>query len=175
MIPPMMKKALGGSSIRCSGSNPPPSAVVQSTFTPSRLPCPKSRAKLREYALDRVCEVLFSPSYEQQDATQLAEQAVGRTLSPGEVSDYWKNEAFAFIRSEPLRWLGLEVRKLRLALNAREIIDTEDISAYAEWSWSLQVLRHLFHFGVLVPLALLGIVLTWKRSPRPWPPLERQA
>lgn len=32
-----------------------------------------SRAKLAEYKLDRVCEVLFSPSWEQQDARQLAE------------------------------------------------------------------------------------------------------
>jgi 7-carboxy-7-deazaguanine synthase len=32
-----------------------------------------SAAKLREYGLHRICEVLFSPSYGQQDATQLAE------------------------------------------------------------------------------------------------------
>ncbi|MDX1488881.1 MAG: 7-carboxy-7-deazaguanine synthase QueE [Acidiferrobacterales bacterium] len=32
-----------------------------------------SVTKLREYGLHRICEVLFSPSYGQQDATQLAE------------------------------------------------------------------------------------------------------
>jgi 7-carboxy-7-deazaguanine synthase len=32
-----------------------------------------SVAKLREYGLHRICEVLFSPSYEQQDAKRLAE------------------------------------------------------------------------------------------------------
>ncbi len=32
-----------------------------------------SRAKLAEHGLDRICEVLFSPSYEQQDPRTLAE------------------------------------------------------------------------------------------------------
>ncbi|MFQ5936404.1 MAG: 7-carboxy-7-deazaguanine synthase QueE [Acidiferrobacterales bacterium] len=32
-----------------------------------------SCAKLRQYKLDQICEVLFSPSYEQQDPTALAE------------------------------------------------------------------------------------------------------
>jgi len=32
-----------------------------------------SRAKVSEYRLDQVCEILFSPSYEQQDARELAD------------------------------------------------------------------------------------------------------
>jgi 7-carboxy-7-deazaguanine synthase len=32
-----------------------------------------SRDKVREHRLDRVCEILFSPSYEQQEARELAE------------------------------------------------------------------------------------------------------
>jgi 7-carboxy-7-deazaguanine synthase len=32
-----------------------------------------SRDRLREYRLDQVCEILFSPSYEQQDARELAD------------------------------------------------------------------------------------------------------
>jgi tetratricopeptide (TPR) repeat protein len=107
--------------------------------------------------------------YEREDATRFAEQAVGRKLTPGEVSDYWTREAFKFIRTEPLRWLVLEARKLALSINATEVIDAEDISAYAEWSWPLRLLRHVLHFGILVPLAVLGLILTWRESPRPWP------
>jgi len=107
--------------------------------------------------------------FEREDAIRFAEQAVGRKLTPGEVSEYWTSEALKFIRTEPLRWMILEFRKLVLSINATEVIDAEDISAYAEWSWPLRLLRHVLHFGVLAPLAVLGLILTWRESPRSWP------
>ena len=38
------------------------------------------------------------------------------------------------------------------------MLDTESQEAHAEWSWPLAVLQPLTHFGVLVPLAVLGFV-----------------
>ena len=107
--------------------------------------------------------------YERDDAIRLAEDAVGRKLTPGEVSKYWTGQALEFIRTEPLQWLVLEARKLALSLNAMEVVDAEDISAYAEWSWPLRGLRHVLHFGILAPLAVFGLILTWRESSRPWP------
>lgn len=102
-----------------------------------------------------------APEYERLDATTLAEHATGRTLTPGEVSSYWTDRALAFIVGQPGRWLTLMGRKGLLLVNAREMLDTESQESYAEWSTPLRWLGWWGHFGVLVPLALLGLCLSW--------------
>jgi len=96
---------------------------------------------------------------ERADATRLAEEAEGRTLSPGEVSSYWTARALDFIRAQPGAWLGQLARKLALAYNAVEIADTESQEVYAEWSSLLRALAPL-SFGVIVCLAAFGICMT---------------
>src|SRR5262249_41588941 len=102
-----------------------------------------------------------APEYERQDATELAERAVGRQLSPGEVSGYWFDRAMDFIASEPGAWLKLMARKAVLVWNATEMVDTESQEAHAEYSLPLTVLGRVGHFGVLVPLAVAGVFVTW--------------
>ncbi|HMF96335.1 MAG TPA: tetratricopeptide repeat protein, partial [Vicinamibacterales bacterium] len=102
-----------------------------------------------------------APEYERQDATELAEHALGRTLTPGEVSSYWFDKAMDFVTSQPGAWLKLMGRKTALLWNASEMIDTESQEAHAEHSWPLRLLGVVGHFGVLVPLAVLGVVVTW--------------
>lgn len=109
-----------------------------------------------------------SPEFERVDATELAQRATGRTLSPGEVSGYWTDRAVAFIRSEPGAWLRLMARKAALLVNARETLDTESQESYAEWSWPLAVLGPIAHFGVVVPLAVFGVWATWPDRRRLW-------
>ena len=109
-----------------------------------------------------------SPEFERLDATELAERAAGRTLTPAEVSRYWTSRALAFIRSQPGAWLALQGRKAALLVNAAEMIDTESQESHAEWSWPLRVLGPLTHFGVLVPLAVIGLWLTWPDRRRLW-------
>lgn len=101
--------------------------------------------------------------YEQLDATQIAEQALGRTLSPREVSGYWSARAVEFIVQQPAEWLALVGTKAVLLVNRVEIGDAEDQYTYAEWSTPLAMLGPWLHFGVLVPLAAAGIVLAWPR------------
>jgi len=101
-----------------------------------------------------------SPKFERTDATELAEAALGR-LSPGEVSGYWTSQALAYIRSAPGDWLRLLFRKWLLVWNATELGDTIDEYTYGEWSVLLRGLQHAVHFGVVAPLAVLGIGLTW--------------
>ncbi|MCA9727181.1 MAG: tetratricopeptide repeat protein [Candidatus Eisenbacteria bacterium] len=103
--------------------------------------------------------------YEREDATDIAEQESGRSLTPSEVSRFWLRQSFDFIRSQPGAWLRLMGRKIALFWNRTEIADTESIEAYRDFSHVLRVLRFV-HFGVLVPLAVLGTVLTlgaWRR------------
>lgn len=108
------------------------------------------------------------PEFEREDATELAERALGRTLSPGEVSRYWLGQGLAFIFSEPGRWLRLMLRKWLLVWNALEWADIEDQYSYAESSRLLRVLTALFHFGVLCPIAAFGICATRRRWRRLW-------
>jgi tetratricopeptide (TPR) repeat protein len=109
-----------------------------------------------------------SPEYEQIDATALAEQATGRRLTPGEVSRYWSGRAFEYIRAEPLGWLALEGRKFRLLSNAAEVIDTESQESHADYSVVLRLAGGVGHFGVLAPLAALGLWMTWRDWRRLW-------
>ena len=109
-----------------------------------------------------------APEYERQDATELAEIALGRRLTPAEVSSYWTGKALDFITSRPAAWLTLMGRKVALLWNATEMLDTESQEAHAEWSWPLRIGAVIGHFGVLVPLGLFGVIVTWTVRPRPW-------
>ena len=104
---------------------------------------------------------------ERVDATRLAEEASGRTLSPEEVSSFWTGKAFEFIRAQPGAWFGQLARKLALTYNAAEIADTESQEVYAEWSSLLRALGPL-SFGVVLGLAAFGVCMTARTWPRLW-------
>jgi len=112
-----------------------------------------------------------APEFERVDATELAEQALGRALTPAEVSAYWRDRALAFITGQPARWLALMGRKLALLWNAAEMLDTEGQESYEEISPLLRVLAPIGHFGVLAPLALVGLIAAWPERRRLWPVL----
>jgi tetratricopeptide (TPR) repeat protein len=101
--------------------------------------------------------------FERDDATRLAETATGRHLSPGEVSDYWMARAVHDIRQAPGQWLDLLGRKLLLTINAAEVVDTESIEIYANYS---HVLGTRITFGMVLALAAFGAWVTrreWRR------------
>ncbi|HXX47238.1 MAG TPA: tetratricopeptide repeat protein, partial [Myxococcota bacterium] len=106
-----------------------------------------------------------SARYEREDARALAEAALGRALSPAEVSDYWRDRALAFARERPAEALGLFARKLGLVWSATELPDTEGIEAYTDASWLLRALASELDFGLLAPLAAVGAlcVRDWRR------------
>ncbi len=103
-----------------------------------------------------------APEYERTDATELAQHALGRALTPAEVSSYWTTRAMDFITGQPAAWLRLTGRKVVLLFNATEMLDTEAQESHAEWSWLLRAGGWFGHLGVLAPLALAGIVLAWR-------------
>lgn len=104
---------------------------------------------------------------EREDATRLAQKAVGRRLSPGEVSSYWTERSLDYIRSQPIDWLKLMARKVALTFNAVELSDTESQDVYAKSSWVLRILRP-FDFGLLFAMAALGTALTAQNWRRLW-------
>jgi tetratricopeptide (TPR) repeat protein len=109
-----------------------------------------------------------SPEYEQADAAELASRAAGRQLSAGEVSRYWTRRALDYIRSHPVDWMRLEARKLRLLWNDAEILDTESQESHEDYSPALFLLARAARFGVLMPLACLGLWISWDDRRRLW-------
>jgi tetratricopeptide (TPR) repeat protein len=110
--------------------------------------------------------IIGEPQLEGADAKRLAERALQRNLSPGEVSNYWLGKSFEYIKKEPADWLDLMAKKWILVWNAREIEDSDDFYIYRQWSSLLGVLGRLNHFGVLAPLAAVGLLLSlgqWRR------------
>lgn len=109
-----------------------------------------------------------APEFERQDATEIAELALDRRLTPSEVSAYWTDRAVAFMTSRPGEWMALTGRKVMLLLNRAEMLDTESQESYAEWSWPLRMGGAIGHFGLLVPLAVAGAIITWPSRKRLW-------
>lgn len=107
-----------------------------------------------------------SPEYERLDATEEAETAAGRRLTPAEVSSYWTRQALGFIASEPLAWLKLMGRKALLLVNRSEMLDTESLESYSDWSTVLWLTSWYSHFGLLVPMAVAGALVTWRAARR---------
>ena len=109
-----------------------------------------------------------APEFERLDAKEVAEASVGRTLSPAEISSFWTGRALGYITSQPLSWLKLTGRKILLLFNRTEMLDTEAEESYAEFSTPLDVLGWVGHFGLLMPLAIAGVIATWPDRRRLW-------
>ena len=105
-------------------------------------------------------------AFERDDATALAEAATGRDLTPAGVSRYWVGRTLDDIAAAPGRWLVLLGRKTALTFNAVEVIDTESQYAHAEHSVPLAATGWLTHFGLVVPLAAVGVAVTWPQRRR---------
>jgi tetratricopeptide (TPR) repeat protein len=117
---------------------------------------------------DSITNVIGEPQLEGPDATRLAQRAVGRTLTPGEVSDYWFGRSIQYIRSQPGHWVQLLAKKWLMVWNEREVEDSDDFYIYQGWSWLLWGLSRISNFGVLAPLAVLGAVVTLNRWRELW-------
>ena len=113
-----------------------------------------------------VRKIIGEAQLEGSDAKRLAERDLGRTLTPGEVSDYWFKKSTDYIRAQPGDWLALLGKKWLMVWNAREVEDSDDFYIYRQWSWLLNTLGWFVNFGVLAPLAAAGIWFTrahWRR------------
>ena len=115
-----------------------------------------------------VRKVIGEPQLEGNDARRLAERSLRRTLTPGEVSAYWFGQSWSYMRSQPWGWIKLMTKKWLLVWNAREIEDSDDFYIYQQWSWLLWVFGWINHFGILTPLAAVGLWLSRSQWRRLW-------
>ncbi|MBW2295212.1 MAG: glycosyltransferase family 39 protein [Deltaproteobacteria bacterium] len=106
--------------------------------------------------------------FERDDAQQVAEQAMGRELTPAEVSSFFTARTLSDIGEDFSGWLRLLAWKWALVWNVEELSDTDTWRAYADHSTLLYALGLVFHFGVLCPLAAFGVVASWGKRRRLW-------
>jgi Flp pilus assembly protein TadD/4-amino-4-deoxy-L-arabinose transferase-like glycosyltransferase len=95
----------------------------------------------------------------------LASQRAGRPLTAGEASSYWFAQGLDYLASHPLQAGALYVRKLMLFWRAEENDPNVD---FAEITGFVPVLRApLVPFGLISPLAMVGLLWVAVRGPRP--------
>ena len=103
-----------------------------------------------------------TPVYERSDAHRLAEREMGRDLSAREVSRFWFAKSWSEIRQAPRSWISLLFQKTAMVVNHFEVPDVESLFIHQQYSVVLKLLS-FWQFGLLAPLAAMGIVLTRER------------
>ncbi len=91
-----------------------------------------------------------------------AEQALGGSLKPSEVSRYYLSEALDFIRRQPGKFVALACLKISLFWSWGEISNNKDIYFWSEHFTPL-VKWLPVGFRVVGPLGILGLVLCRRR------------
>jgi len=98
-----------------------------------------------------------------------AEKEAGRSLSEAELSSFWTTKALKFITSNPGKFLSLLWRKSLYLISGFENSDNADIYYQRTKSWLFSILvwdawgYFYFPFGLLLPLALVGVYLNRDR------------
>jgi 4-amino-4-deoxy-L-arabinose transferase-like glycosyltransferase len=90
-----------------------------------------------------------------EDTRAIAEKAAGHPLTPSEVSDYWFGEALHFIRSNPVRWARLMLRKAGAFIGDTELPNNEPYEAYRREFVSLRSIP--LGFGIVFGLFLVSL------------------
>jgi hypothetical protein len=102
-----------------------------------------------------------------KESISIAEMDLKRRLSRSEVSDYWYGRAWSDIKSDPSGFISLLFKKARLVLNGFEIPNNQDIYHARSFAPIIKPFLYsnllYFPYGILAPLALIGILLSFKR------------
>jgi 4-amino-4-deoxy-L-arabinose transferase-like glycosyltransferase len=88
----------------------------------------------------------------------------------GPASRFFVERVTAYAAREPVAFLRLQVRKLRLLAGGAEIPRNQELYPARAWSPVLWVLLWkvpglAFPFGLLLPLAAVGLGVAWRRAP----------
>lgn len=119
-------------------------------------------------ASDGVSAVLPQPyghNWQLADIVYEAEKVHDRTLRPGEVSAYWTDRAIDWIEAHPSAFLTRSLAKVGLQFSNEEFSNNRNL---AEFFNRVPLLKwNPLSFGVLVPLAVLGLV-GWRDNRKLW-------
>lgn len=98
------------------------------------------------------------PLKEESSSKYIAEKTFGKILKPSEISHFWYVKAHNIIREDPVAYLNLILRKIYRFWNWRELTDNLDYYYFSEKYIVLNL--PLFSFGMIIPLAFLGMWLS---------------
>jgi len=120
-----------------------------------------------------------TPEKEHDDFIAKASELSGRKLTPGESSGFWLRQGLRWIGENPGAWLKLLGRKLLIFWNAYELPDNYNYYEVRHVLLSPLTLPGVLlavplymptaglldsgPFGLIAPLGLLGLVLSWRR------------
>ena len=100
-------------------------------------------------------------------SVQIAQRKMGKRLRPSEVSGFWFNQAFQFLKDKPFDFIKLQFRKIYYFWNAYEIESNKNIYTYRKYSFILKILIWIFGlafpFGVIGPLSIVGMYICRKQ------------
>ncbi|MBU1087365.1 MAG: tetratricopeptide repeat protein [Candidatus Omnitrophica bacterium] len=100
---------------------------------------------------------------------KVAQSQTNKNLNNSQVSNYWMFKTGQYIIQHPVDFTSLILRKIFYLFSAYEIPENQSIYFFRLWSSLLTVLvfsnRFIsFPFGVIAPLALLGIFISWHKT-----------
>jgi len=90
-----------------------------------------------------------------------AERRTGASFTDHELSSYWTTQTWQTVRAHPGHELSLTWHKLQLLLHDDEVSDADSIELTSEWSSVLKL--PLITWGMLLPFAVLGAVVGFRR------------
>lgn len=103
-----------------------------------------------------------------EDARRIAEESAGRKLANSEVDRFWMNKGLTFIADEPGNAFVLFLKKAYLFWGGYEIPNNRDLYFFTRPTFLKFIFFKTsffqFPFGVLFPLAIVGIYLARKRK-----------
>lgn len=97
-----------------------------------------------------------------------AERRVGHKLTQSQVSSYWFREGLKDVAADPIRAVRLFFKKFYLFYHGQEIFNNKALYYAGEYSIIMKILlwKYFLNFpsGVLIPLAIVGMLLAWRRE-----------
>lgn len=103
-------------------------------------------------------------------SVKVAERTTGKKMKASEVSSFWFKEGFRFFKKEPMKFIGLQLKKLYYFWNGFELESNKNIYIYRRFSFLFKILVWVwgvvFPFGLVCPLGLAGMYIchkNWKK------------
>ncbi|MFH1686911.1 MAG: tetratricopeptide repeat protein [bacterium] len=105
-----------------------------------------------------------------EDAERMAESDLGRELSPAQVSGYWYGRTLDQITAAPGRFVTHLGRKALLLMWGEELSNNVDLYFFAGQETITKLLMWSdgprIPWGLVMPLAVLGMIVTWPKRRR---------
>ena len=95
--------------------------------------------------------------WEIRDVHHMAENETGRRMTSSEVSDYWYEKGWQWIKENKVEFFKLYIKKLYFFINNAEVPNNRDLGAFIESNVVLKMMP--LRFGFLLALAAAGIFL----------------